>query len=170
MKKCIILVAITLFMVIGLQSQVLKTQTVLYKLDLSDVYLMNQLDSILFINHPCTSKRGNVYMINIEESTLGYNINVFYTPPSIIEKDINTGIYINNNQTYIIRENSDRPLFSNTKKTEVFYYEKLVEPTGDKGQYLKEALFPYEPCMWLLIYANRKLKIQELYNVKKDCR
>jgi hypothetical protein len=168
MKKYIFLIVI-FFAVIKLDAQILKTQIVLYKLELDDTNLLKQLDSVLFVEYFCNFKKGYVYSVNIEEKEVNiYSILILYSKPSIVERAINTGIYTYNDRTFIIKEKSNNPIFKVTKEAEIFYYEKLLGPTGYKSNYVEEIISPEEPCGWFLSYTDDQLKVLEVHNVRKS--
>ncbi|MDH6310681.1 hypothetical protein M2451_003552 [Dysgonomonas sp. PFB1-18] len=139
-------------------------------LQLDDQVLLDQIDSVLFIEHPCMSsfkndKRQYVYFVSIKEDSLkSYDINIVYAKPSEVENDINTGIYDRFNKIWIIREDSNTPLFKHTGEKTSFEYKK--ELTKRKENELVEIIYPEEFCIWGLSSFENKIKVLDLEGVK----
>jgi len=150
MNKKLIIIIIALFAINQLKAQYLADKMVLPKLEIKDSLLQYQLDSLI-INYPCseTPMKDFVYFMSIKEKQPDiYLINIAYALASDIEENVNTGIYKIRDMTFVIREESDTPLFKLTKEKEIFKYRKLVMPTGDNPRYLIKASFPVEHCIW----------------------
>jgi len=172
MKKVIFFIIMTLI-VANVASQVVVTnKAVLYELDLADIGLRNQLDSIVFVRHPCSSasekpKQHYIYFMYVEEQEKRcYVIDIIHVKPSTIESDFNTGIYVMNDKLFIVREESETPLFKPTKNKRTFVYEKDLMPNGDNSYYYIEIIYPEEVCIWGLYYKEDKLNVIELEQVK----
>ena len=118
MKKYIIISLLCTIPIIVLKAQYnLTVQTTFPVLEIKDKHLEEQLDSILFIAYPCTSYGDKfneyIYLTTVEEEAPEfYIINIIFSKPSIIEENVNTGIYkLEDKGTFIIREKSKTPLF-----------------------------------------------------------
>lgn len=169
-KKIILAVMFTASISVKAQYYILPSEVVLPSLNLEDNLLKEQLDSILFIAHPCEEsgyklERDYTYFVSIREETHGnYVIDIVYNKPFVVESDVNTGIYKMRDVIMVIREDSEMPLFKPTRNKETFRYNReLISWDGKK---LTDFLSPEEFCIWGLYYSEGKLKIIELEQVK----
>ena len=168
MKKKIVVVFLS-FISLTIQAQfALYCKMVLPVLELKDEQLLTQFDSILFVKYPCFAssygkKEQYVYFVNIKEDTLNnYIISIVYAKPSVVNNEINTGIYkMNEKGTLIIRENSQRPLFAKTGEKENFVYKMELMMSGGNGFELREMISPEEFCTWVLSYSENNLEVIE---------
>lgn len=170
MKRCITLTFILAVSTFLYAQYRLNSRIVLPVLEPKDGKFIQQLDSILFIKHPCLEpsekvRKNYTYFVWIKEtSSAKYNINIVYAKPSEVENDINTGVYIMNGITFIIRENNSVPLFAMTDDKETFKYTKELMKKNDYE--LREMISPEEFCIWGLSYSEHKLSIEDLEWVK----
>jgi len=168
MKTILFSISILLLIVLEAKAQFVTNKTVLYKLELKDSLLQSQLDSILFVKNICPSTSStHVYFITIKEKQPDvYSISIEFKAPARVEDDVNTGIYINKNRTYIIREESTTSLFSSSGEKQIFRYDKLVMKISNDSHYFREALAPADYCFWNLSYSEYQLKVLNLENVR----
>lgn len=145
-----------------------KNNIVLSVLETKDELFISQLDSILFKEYPCLLEtniygREYVYYLHIKNKA---KIDIIYAKPSLVEKKLNQGIFCLNDAIFIVRDDSEDPLFTLTKKQFSFPYNKEVMLIDGKGHQLIEMDYPEEVCGWLLEYDGKKLKVQKLEMVK----
>ena len=151
---------------VNAQYYILQSEVVLRSLSLEDKVLKEQLDSILFLKHPCEESiykldRNYTYFMWIKEETRqNYVIDIVYAKPSEVESDVNTGVYKINDITMVIREVGETPLFKPTGEKVNFRNNK--ELVNWEGNRLTELIHPEEFCIWGLYYSDGKLKIIEL--------
>lgn len=145
-----------------------KNNIVLPVLEIKDELFINQLDSILFKEHPCSIEtykydRKYVYYLHINDKS---KIDIIYAKPSLVENKLNRGVFCLNDAVFIVSDDSENPLFTLTKKKYFFSYDKEVMLINGKGHQLIEMEYPEEVCGWLLEYEDKKLKILDLELVK----
>lgn len=169
MKKYIIISLLCTIPIIVLKAQYnLTVQTTFPVLELRDKHLEEQLDSILFIAYPCTSYGDKfneyIYLTTVEEKAPEcYIIDIIFSRPSVIEENVNTGIYkLEDKGTFIIREKSKTPLFIKTCKEEKLIYRKFLVTYG-KGDYeLEEIVRPEQFCLTTLSYDKNHLEVLDV--------
>lgn len=169
MKKYIIISLLCAVPAIVLKAQyILTARTILPVLELKDKQLEEQLDSILFIAYPNTSYGDKVheyiYLTNVEEKAPdSYIIDIVFLRPSVIEENVNTGIYkLEDKGIFIVREKSKAPLFIKTCKEEKFIYRKFLVPYG-KGEYeLEEIVRPEQFFSISLFYDKKSLEVLDI--------
>lgn len=173
MKTIKIHILIWLIIIVDLKAQVfvVENQQVLPELELTDLNLLTQLDSILFLNYPCARSANQIenkysYFTTIKKlNSNNYIIDILYARPSEIESDINTGIFLFKDVFFIINENNNLSLFRYTGKKIIFSYEKQLRRNDNDSNYLMEIIYPEEFCSWSLSYANCQLKVLYLKHI-----
>lgn len=169
MKKYIIIGLLCTVPSIVLKAQyTLTAQTTLPVLELKDKQLEEQLDSILFIAYPCTSYGDGIheyiYLTTIEEKAPdSYIINIVFIRPSVIEENVNTGIYkLEDKGIFIVREKSKTPLFIKTCKEEKFIYRKFLVRYSKDEYKLEEIVSPEQFCITTLSYDKNRLEVLDI--------
>jgi len=166
MKKFIVTVLLSVVSITIQAQYAIYSRIILPKLEIKDKQLLTQLDSILFVKYPCPYKDERVsytYFVNIEEGTHNnYTISIVYAQPSEIENEINTGIFKIERKELIIRENSQRPLFTLTGEKDRFLYKKELMKREGNNYELIEKIAPARFCTWFLSYSENRLNILEL--------
>lgn len=143
-------------------------------LELEDKQLEEQLDSILFTAYPCTSYGDGIhqyiYLTEVEEkSPDSYIINIIYIRPSVIEENVNTGIYkLADKETFIVREKSKTSLFTKTCKEEKFTYQKFLVRYSEDEYKLEEIISPEQFCITTLSYNKKHLEIVSIGDSIKE--
>lgn len=177
MKKYIIILLILISIIFDSRAQyaIVENKVVLPELALDDESFRNQLDTILFVKHSCfrdaetKKKRKYAFFTKIEETESGlYIISIIYSKPTLVEDDVNTGVYTLKDFIFVIREEKVKhPLFKATEKNFVFKYEKELMKRNNKkdSYYYDEYMHPEEFCSWRLSYFKGQIKILNLENV-----
>lgn len=169
-------IVLTLIMLLPMRSNaqdILKTKLVLPTITVKDELFFNQLDSILFIQHPCRETPTNTkhaFFASIEEKeNQSYIIDVIYAKPSLAENYNYKGFCKIRDVYLLINENSEKFLFEVTNDRGNFIYEKQIFKRSDRT-YFQEFEHPEEVCRWLLEYKDKKLEILDLELVKNSHR